>query len=100
MTGIIDWGQFVDSDPELAAIAVLSLGLAIGANTAIFSVVNAVLLRSLPYRDSGRIAMLWTTNRLNSSMEQNTSAANVEDWRARIHSFEDLAEMRPLPEIR
>src|SRR5258708_39673615 len=52
-------------NPGVTAIAVLSLGFAIGANTALFSTVNAVLLRDLPYRDSGRIGLLWTSNALN-----------------------------------
>src|SRR5262245_55147165 len=59
--------------PAVTAIIIASLALAIGASTAMFSIVNAALLRALPYADSGRIAMLWTANLLNGSMEQNTS---------------------------
>ena len=81
-------------NPGVTAIAVLSLALAIASNTAVFSIVNAVLLRALPYRDSGRIAMLWTTNALNGSLEQNTSVPNMEDWRARSHAFEEMAGYR------
>src|SRR5439155_5533347 len=81
-------------NPGVSSIAVLSLGLAIGANTAIFSIVNAVLLRAFPYKDSARIAMLWTSNALNGSMEQNTSMPNLEDWRARSLSFEEMAAYR------
>jgi len=80
--------------PGVTSIAVLSLGLAIGASTAILSFVNAVLLRSLPYKDAGRIAMLWTSNALNGAMEQNTSPLNMEDWRTGSHTFEDLAAYR------
>lgn len=78
----------------VTSIAVLSVGLAIGANTAIFSIVNGVLLRALPYKDSGRIVMLWTSNSLNGSMEQNTSPANMDDWRRLNHTFEDIAAYR------
>src|SRR5262249_19557675 len=68
--------------------------LAIGANTAIFSVVNAVLLRTLPFKEPDRIAMLWVTNTLNGAREMRASVPNFEDWKTRTHTFEDLAAYR------
>ena len=81
-------------EPGVTAVTVLSLALAIGATTAVFSLVNAVLLRALPYRDAGRIVMLWTTNALNGALEQNTSLPNLRDWKARSRAFEDMAAYR------
>jgi len=80
--------------PVVTGVIVASLALAIGASTAMFSVVNAALLRALPYADSDRIVMLWTANLLNGSMEQNTSVPNMEDWKARARTFEDMAAYR------
>jgi predicted permease len=80
--------------PGVAAVALVSLALAMGANTAIFSVVNAVLLRSLPYKDPERIAIIWVTNTINGSRENHASVPNFEDWKARSRAFQDLAMYR------
>jgi putative ABC transport system permease protein len=72
------------------AVAVLTLALGIGANTAIFSVVNELLLRPLPYRDSDRVAMLWEVGP--DGRHQNpTSRANFLVWREQAKSFEAIA---------
>ncbi|MFC5861739.1 ADOP family duplicated permease [Acidicapsa dinghuensis] len=82
------------SNPLVSAVAVLSMALAIGATTAIFSVVHTVLLRALPYQNADRIVMLWGTDKVNNSLENNTSVPNFEDWRKRTRTLENLATYR------
>jgi len=76
--------------PGFSAVVVLTLALGIGANTAIFSIVHAVLLRPLPYKDPGRLAMLWSEDSAHGVSETRVSLLNFADWKARSHGFEDL----------
>ena len=71
-------------------VAVLTLALGIGANTAIFSVVNDLLLRPLPYSDADRIVMLWEVTPSGRHMNT-TSRANFRQWREQGASFESMA---------
>ena len=78
-------------NPAFTAVALITLGLGIGANAAIFSVVNAVLLRPLPFPDSDRIVMVRKIElRLNATRGA-ASAAEYLDWRERNHTFAQLA---------
>src|SRR5256885_4223080 len=77
--------------PGFTAIAVITLVLGIGANTAIFSVVNAVLLRPLPFSDPGRLTQLWEASAKRGRNEIPASYPNFADWRNRNHSFEQVA---------
>src|SRR5882762_2878640 len=77
--------------PGFTAVAVTTLALGIGANTAIFSVVNAALLRPLPYQDANRLVMVWEQNRHRGWFENIVSAANFLDWKKQNDVFTDLA---------
>ena len=79
--------------PGFTAMAVLTLALGIGANSAMFSVVNAVLLRSLPYPDAGRLVAVDDTNPGLGFPRFSSSLPNYADWKAQNGSFEDLGVM-------
>ncbi|HEU4508127.1 MAG TPA: ABC transporter permease [Pyrinomonadaceae bacterium] len=81
--------------PGFAIVAVLTLSLGIGANTAIFSVVSAVLLRDLPFPDSDRIVTLWENNLVDGLERDDVSPANFLDWRERQTSFQEFAFASP-----
>src|SRR5262245_26503877 len=72
--------------------AVIALALGIGANTAVFSVVNAVLLRPLPYQNSDRMAMIWGNYLLMKMEQMAVKAAEYVDYRDQTQSFETVAE--------
>jgi putative ABC transport system permease protein len=79
------------SRPGFTAIAVLTIALGIGANTAIFSVVHAVLLRPLPYPHAERLMMVWVYNPREGFDKDVASYAVFDDWRSQSRSFEHLA---------
>ncbi|MBV9924267.1 MAG: ABC transporter permease [Acidobacteria bacterium] len=79
--------------PGFALVAVLTLALGIGANTAIFSVVNAVLLRPMPFREADRLFVLYETTQ--SVPRDYISVPNLEDYRAGSRSFEGFATFVP-----
>ncbi len=77
-------------NPGFASVVVLTLALGIGANSTIFSVVNAVLLRPLPYPQSDRLMNVLEGNPKNGWPRFSASPANFLDWRTQSHSFEEL----------
>jgi putative ABC transport system permease protein len=83
--------------PLFSAVAVLSLSLGIGANTAIFSAINQVLLRPLPYPRAERLLAVWSRTAAHGSEPMFVSAADYYDWRAQSHSFEGLAAYASWP---
>jgi predicted permease len=81
--------------PGYAAAALLTLGLGIGATVAIFSAVNDAILRPYPFADPDRIVALWESNRSRGWNRVEAAPANIEDWRARARSFDDIAFVSP-----
>jgi len=76
--------------PGFTIVAIVALTLGIGANTAIFSVVNSVLLRPLPYSDPSRLMQLWEANVAKARNEIPASYPNFADWRDQNHVFEQV----------
>ena len=77
--------------PGFAAVAILTLAVGIGANTAVFSVVHGVLLKPLPYRDPDRLVQIWEVNPARNWTHETAAPANFLDWKARSRSFADMA---------
>jgi len=77
--------------PGFTIVAVLALALGIGANTAIFTIVNAALIEPLPFHDPNRLVVLWERNVRRPQRKNTVGPANYVRWRERATSFEDLA---------
>ncbi|HEY7497348.1 MAG TPA: ABC transporter permease [Vicinamibacterales bacterium] len=77
--------------PGFTIVAIAALAIGIGANTAIFSVINTLLLKPLPYRDADRLAMVWERNMPRDRKTNVVAPANFIHWREINRTFEDLA---------
>ena len=77
--------------PAFTTTAAATLALAIGTNTAMFSVLNAVLLRPLPYRSPEQLALLWTEDPTQNLREGRSALWDVEQWRDQSQTFADMA---------
>ncbi|HYY56156.1 MAG TPA: ABC transporter permease, partial [Pyrinomonadaceae bacterium] len=88
--------RMLSKSPSFTLIAVLTLALGIGANTAIFSLVSAVLVRPLGYQDPNRLVMVWEDQSAIGFPRDTPAAANYADWKAQNNSFEDMAALTSL----
>src|SRR5271169_1347347 len=78
-------------NPGFAAVAILTLALGIGANTAIFSVINSVLLRPLPYHEPDELVMVWESNSQHVNSHNTVSPPNFLDWQSRNTVFSSMS---------
>jgi putative ABC transport system permease protein len=81
--------------PGFAAVTILTLALGIGANTAIFSVIQGVLLRPLPFHDPDHLFAVWAESPKEKSIKTGASGPDFQDYKEQSHSFEGLAEIIP-----
>jgi putative ABC transport system permease protein len=86
--------RLLRQSPGFTTIAILALALGIGANTSIFSTLDAVLLRPLPYADPDRVVMVWEDASSIGFAHNTPAPANYFDWREQNHGFTDIAATR------
>src|SRR4030095_3749765 len=79
--------------PGFTAVAVLSIAIGIGANTTVFSVLNAVLLKAVPYKDPNSLVLMWGDSGTEDSLKKHNqvSATDIADFRAQTSVLEDVA---------
>src|SRR5690242_1508206 len=79
--------------PGFTSVAVITLALGIGANAAVFSLLNAVLLRPLPYANPEQLVLIWESAPFFGVQDSPVSPANYADWKARARSFEEIGAL-------
>ena len=91
--------RLLAKSPAITINAVATLALAIGANSAVFSVVNSILLRPLPFARPDRLVMLWETNPQRGQQTERVAGRDYVAWRAQSSSFDNLGAFTPFSGI-
>jgi putative ABC transport system permease protein len=91
--------RMLGKSPGSTVIAMVALALGIGATSSIFSVVNAVLVRPLPYHDSSRLAVIWETKLSKGIRQEKVSPPNYRDWLEQQRVFDMIAALREQPSV-
>jgi putative ABC transport system permease protein len=86
-------------NPRFSLVAVLAIALGVGPNSAIFSLIDAVLLRPLPYQDADRLTLIWETAISRGFPQVPVTGPNYAEWRKQNRSFEDMAAVFMIPEF-
>jgi len=86
--------RMLRKNPSFAAVATLTLALGIGANTAVFSIVNSVLLKPLPFKEPNRLVIIWEANLKDRATTSPISSADFIDWKDQTKVFEQIAAWR------
>ncbi len=87
--------RFIRRNPGFSAVAIGALALGIGANSAMFSVVNALLIRPLPYSDADRIGIVWEKSGGQGWARINPSGPDYVDWKEHSKSIEEFSLLEP-----
>ena len=84
-------GRTLLKNPGFAALTIICLALGVGVNSTIFSVVDTVAIRPLPFKDPEQLVALHTTHRVNGVDRGDASYLDVQEWRARTRAFAEIA---------
>jgi putative ABC transport system permease protein len=100
LTNDVRYGlRMLRRSPASTLVALIALSFGIGANSAIFSVVNGVLLRPLPYQDSGRLVVVWETKLSRGMKQELVSSGEYRTWVSENRVFDQMAALRAEPRV-
>src|SRR5260370_1526134 len=91
--------RMLAKSPGSTAVAIIALALGLRGNSGIFRVVNAVLLRPLPYKDSSRLVVIWEPKLSKGILQEQVSPPDYRDWVEQQRAFDQIAALRAQPAV-